>query len=407
MSASGGSNSGAVGSEKAHFINDDQNTIFFVQFNPKEFKLDESATWKDSQEFHVDKPLLEFDKGKPSQLSFELIFDTTDSGDDVRTEWTSKLAAFLAVTEEPKEPKKPGTRPPHCTFVWGGFTFEGVIESISSNFLMFSSDGTPLRAKLAVKMKERSEDLGKGTAKSGVTLAAPASLFTGGGNRNGARSATSPNGPETNDGSTAGESTFSDRYTATQQATGFTGVSTYTVQEGDTLSGIALSLAIEFMWIAAANNVDDPMNLTPGDTLIIPPSEQEASVFEHLPADLPADWADYDPQLNEDSDLADIFAIYDGSWDPFAEQELEELGAETAFEEGSAQMGGEWALSDYEGKPPEPTKFEHGESGSADIFSIYASDSSDDEEEEEAEAGGEAAAPAEGSGRPTPRKRDS
>eukprot|EP00657_Telonema_sp_P-1_P010583 TRINITY_DN5090_c0_g1_i1.p1 TRINITY_DN5090_c0_g1~~TRINITY_DN5090_c0_g1_i1.p1 ORF type:complete len:302 (-),score=62.83 TRINITY_DN5090_c0_g1_i1:566-1471(-) len=102
------------------------------------------------------------------------------------------------------------------------------------------------------------------------------------------------------------------------------------------------------------------MNLTPGDTLVIPPSQQVAEVFQHLPAgDSKYYWGDYDPQLNPDSDLADIFAIYDGEWDPFAEQELEDLGAETALEVGVGdQVSGDWAMSEYEGNAPDATVFE-------------------------------------------------
>jgi hypothetical protein len=366
MAQSGGSNLGAVGSEKALFINDDGGATFHVQFNPKEMKLDEAATWKESTEFQIDKPLVEFERGKASSLSMELIFDTTDTGEDVRTRWTSKLAGFVSVTVSDTDNCHDATRPPRCTFKWGSFVFPAVIESVSTSFIMFASNGNPLRAKVLLKLKERNEDqVGTGAAP-GVTLSAPVSAFGGRSNsrtESAKISAGSGQGQAPADQGTPGVGT-----NATQTASGFTGVSTYCVQEGDTLSGIALFLSIEFWWIAAANNIDDPMNLTPGDTLVIPPNQQCAEIFQHLPAEDNWYWGDYDPQLNPDSDLADIFAIYDGEWDPFAEQELEDLGAETALEVGVGdQVSGDWAMSEYEGTAPDATTFDAA-GASADTF---------------------------------------
>lgn len=348
----------SIGSEKAYFINDDGGATFYVQFNPKEMKLDESAAWKESKEFQIDKPLVEFDRGKASSLSMELIFDTTDTGEDVRERWTSKLAGFVSVTVSDTDNVHDATRPPRCTFNWGSFSFPAVIESVSTSFIMFASNGNPLRAKVAIKLKERNEEqIGTG-AGPGVTLSAPVSAFGG---RSNSRTESAKISAGSGQGQTAAMQDHAGVGTnATQSATGFTGVSTYTVQEGDTLSGIALFLSIEFWWIACANNIEDPMNLTPGDTLVIPPSQQVAEVFQHLPAgDNKWYWGDYDPQLNPDSDLADIFAIYDGEWDPFAEQELEDLGAETALEVGVGdQVSGDWAMSEYEGNAPDATVFE-------------------------------------------------
>ncbi len=433
----------AVGSEKAYFINDDGGATFYVQFNPKEMKLDESAAWKESKEFQVDKPLVEFDRGKASSLTMELIFDTTDSGDDVRDKWTSKLAGFVAVTVSDTKNVHEATRPPRCTFNWGSFSFPAVIEKVSTSFIMFASNGNPLRAKVSITLKERCETQTGTGSEQGVTLSAPVSAFGG---RSNSRTESAKISAGAGQGQTAATQDHAGVGTnATQTATGFTGVSTYTVQEGDTLSGIALFLSIEFWWIACANNVDDPMNLTPGDTLVIPPNQQCAEIFQHKPPEDNWYWGDYDPQLNPDSDLADIFAIYDGEWDPFAEQELEDLGAETALEVGVGdQVSGDWAMSEYEGNAPDATtfdapdavedgfapikaegdgaqgvaagpgvsdydgdrpdetEFEHGESGSADVFSIYSAPDDDEQEDAAVADSGSSPAPAERSSEPAP-----
>jgi LysM repeat protein len=357
------------GSEKAYFTHDDYGAVFHVQYNPKEFKFDEAVAWKDSKEFSVWKPLVEFDRGKPASLSMELIFDTTDTGDNVDEKWVSKIRAFLAVNVPAFANEKLTLRAPYCTFCWGSYEFAGVVESLGVSYLMFKTDGTPLRAKVSVKMKERNDDIFLWAGNDSVVLSAPVSMFRGGGASDPARAQATGAAAITSDGSAAAErGAQSDRYQATTQATGFTGVTTYTVQEGDTLSGIALKLGIEFWWLAAANNVRDPLNLEPGTQLVVPPNAPIAGIFAARPSGGNWNWGDYDPQLNQDSDLADIFAIYDGSWDPFAEQDLEALGGEVgmAGEQGAGAAGGAWAMtSSSESNPPEASTFEHKESSDA------------------------------------------
>ena len=44
-------------------------------------------------------------------------------------------------------------RPPVILFIWGRFIFKGVIESLSQKYTMFLSDGTPVRAECAIKLR--------------------------------------------------------------------------------------------------------------------------------------------------------------------------------------------------------------------------------------------------------------
>jgi hypothetical protein len=44
-------------------------------------------------------------------------------------------------------------RPPTILFIWGRFTFKGVVESLSQKYTMFLSDGTPVRAECALKIR--------------------------------------------------------------------------------------------------------------------------------------------------------------------------------------------------------------------------------------------------------------
>tara|TARA_B100000530_G_scaffold146577_1_gene91835 strand:- start:63 stop:791 length:729 start_codon:yes stop_codon:yes gene_type:complete len=151
--------SGGSGVSKAVFFAETsggETTSFTVQYNPKDFKYDKSVTWK-PHEVQGKLGPLEFQKSSPATMSMELMFDTTHDGSDVRKVWVNRLlcltnADVKAVGGEAGKTEK--ERPPQVTFAWGDFQMFGVIESLNVSYLMFSSTGTPLRAKVQVKMKE-------------------------------------------------------------------------------------------------------------------------------------------------------------------------------------------------------------------------------------------------------------
>ncbi len=125
---------------------------FEVLFNPTEYSIDESNSWKE-QERERRKPELQFTAQTLKKLSMELFFDTYEKKEDVR-QHTSKIARLLVVDESK------GKRPPRCQINWGkqdpggDFPFVGVLESVRQQFTLFMSDGRPVRAKLSVSFKE-------------------------------------------------------------------------------------------------------------------------------------------------------------------------------------------------------------------------------------------------------------
>lgn len=230
----------AGGSEKAFFTNIDKGSeVFHVQFNPKELKLDEKAIWKPSGEQQTQKPLLTYEKGQPGSMSMDLIFDSTDDGSNCYDSHVKKLRAFLCttVTKEDKDGNEI-KRPPYLRFTWGGFNFECVLESLTTQFMMFKPDGTPLRAKVTVGLKERRRGNMGGSGNSGVTLSAMGSMFSEADN-----------------------------------------VKTTQVQEGDTMSSVSQRSGGDMRDMSNANGVDDPMNPPVGDTMVVPADSQQADVL--------------------------------------------------------------------------------------------------------------------------------
>lgn len=129
---------------------------FEVQYNPKEFKFDKSVTWGEHKDQGRDTNGLEFTKIPPASATMDLYFDTTNEGNsNVRDKWVNGLLVLTnADVKVEGEGASEKYRPPRLRFTWGSFTMEAVIESVNTTYLMFAPDGTPIRARVSVKLKE-------------------------------------------------------------------------------------------------------------------------------------------------------------------------------------------------------------------------------------------------------------
>jgi hypothetical protein len=142
---------------------------FTVQYNPKEFKEDRKVSWKEVDTQGQDKPSLEFQQGSPRSVSMELLFDTTTDQkvpknggsvpepQSVYTQWVEPLMSLTNVNVQPstgESAKQRKNRPTTVLFTWGNYKLTCVVESLSTSYTLFSASGTPLRAKVQIKLKE-------------------------------------------------------------------------------------------------------------------------------------------------------------------------------------------------------------------------------------------------------------
>jgi hypothetical protein len=185
-----------------------------VLFNPTEYSLDKGAEFSKIGVPGLASPILQYTRGTPRSLSMKLFFDTYEKGTDVRKH-TNKIYGLVDI-------RGPLHRPPICTFTWGTFNFQCVVEKVGGSLTLFLPDGTPVRATLNVSFTEYIE----------VEMLA--------------------------------------KETPTESADH---AKTYLVKRGDTLAGIA---AAEYgdpqAWrpIARANGISDPMSIRPGQRLSLP-----------------------------------------------------------------------------------------------------------------------------------------
>ncbi len=208
---------------KAFFYGVDGGESFEVQYNPKELKFDKPVSWKEHDD-QGQAGALEFQKVTPATIQIELVFDTTKDASDVRSVWVNKLLSLTNPEASPgdgeaAELKK--KRPPIVWFFWGSFDFYGVIESINATYIMYASNGNPVRAKVTVKMKEWT--------------------------------------PKTN-------------YSSSGSSEGYDSASVKLMQlsAGQTVSSLAASSGTTAQAIGEANNLDDLMDVPAGTTLVVP-----------------------------------------------------------------------------------------------------------------------------------------
>lgn len=123
-----------------------------VLFNPTEYTLDHTITWKEQETVEAGADLSQFIKGDAQKLSFELLIDTT--GEPVRTpardagRIADQLMRFAEVHGEVH-------RPPICTLAWGKRIIldRAVFESVKRTMVLFDGDGTPTRIKMSCSVK--------------------------------------------------------------------------------------------------------------------------------------------------------------------------------------------------------------------------------------------------------------
>ncbi|MFN2597825.1 MAG: peptidoglycan-binding protein [Pyrinomonadaceae bacterium] len=129
-----------------------------VQFNPESLKVAFANQIQTPSGAGDQKgtPARQFVGAGTTKLTLTLWFDITqpvpegvEQVDDVR-KLTQKVAYFITPTKE-------GSKfvPPSVRFVWGSFQFDGLMESLEENLEFFSSEGHPLRASMTVNLTQQ------------------------------------------------------------------------------------------------------------------------------------------------------------------------------------------------------------------------------------------------------------
>ncbi|SEE66219.1 LysM peptidoglycan-binding domain-containing protein [Ruania alba] len=128
-------------------------------FNPAQLHLSRGNRWEAPTRPGRGVPRLRYAGSEPGSLAVDLFFDTTHDGSPV-TKYTGRIVQLMEI-----DPSLPGSdaasgnaRPPAVTFHWGDLhSFKAVVASLGLTFTYFSASGTPLRAKLALVLRQYEE----------------------------------------------------------------------------------------------------------------------------------------------------------------------------------------------------------------------------------------------------------
>jgi nucleoid-associated protein YgaU len=125
----------------------DEDPVVPLRFNPTEYQITKSNTFADIPIPGLETPLLQYVRGGSEVLSVEALVDTSDTIEDVHDRYVRRLRRLM--TPHSKE-----HAPPIVCFEWGSTAFKGVLESLGITYVLFTPDGIPLRARLAMTIKE-------------------------------------------------------------------------------------------------------------------------------------------------------------------------------------------------------------------------------------------------------------
>jgi hypothetical protein len=215
-----------MGLTKATLTNLDTKEKIECLFNPTEYTIAKTNTWKPKPVVGKNVPKLDFSGGGSRTLTLELFLDVFEKkGGDVRKH-VDKLWDLTMIDEKKvKNQKTKRSRPPLCLFQWGpNWSFKAAVTSLSVKYTLFRQDGTPVRATASITLQEAQDE--KEQKKQNPTSGSPP------------------------------------------------GYRRREVRPHDSLPLIAYEEfgdAGHWRSIALANGIDDPLAISPGQILAIPP----------------------------------------------------------------------------------------------------------------------------------------
>jgi nucleoid-associated protein YgaU len=118
-----------------------------LHFNPSEYKLKKENTFAEVPIPGLETPPLQYVRGGARTLSMDVLVDTSGELKDVRKKYVRKIEKLLKQNEKLHAP-------PIVEFHWAKQVFRGVLQSLEITYLLFHSDGKPLRARLSLVLKE-------------------------------------------------------------------------------------------------------------------------------------------------------------------------------------------------------------------------------------------------------------
>jgi nucleoid-associated protein YgaU len=142
---------GKLSGKEIKFNSKDSSRVIKVTFNPTEYSIKKDISFNEPNIPGLISPVIQFTQGKAQTLNVELMLDTqvSDKSEkkDIRKEYIEKLQKLMEIDSDLHAP-------PPCQVLWGSLKFNGVLENMDKKYILFSSDGKPVRARVTLSFKE-------------------------------------------------------------------------------------------------------------------------------------------------------------------------------------------------------------------------------------------------------------
>ena len=137
-----------------------------VQFNPTSLKITQQNN-VDTGGVTTNTQRRQNPSAQSATLSFDLEFDTAEEiREGVPVDVRTKTMVVRQFVEPPNNKGK--EPPPLLKFIWGTFSFMGIVTQLTEDIDLFSPEGRPIRAKVSVTVKEVRPEIEAKTTGAGA-----------------------------------------------------------------------------------------------------------------------------------------------------------------------------------------------------------------------------------------------
>lgn len=124
-----------------------------MQFNPTTLRLQISNNLPGGES--RGNQVRQYTGASSTTLTLDLVFDTADEGTTAAPRSVREKTAIVEKFVLPKGQEQSKQAPPKLRFQWGNLLIDGIVDSVTIDFDLFAADGTPLRAKVGLSIKEQ------------------------------------------------------------------------------------------------------------------------------------------------------------------------------------------------------------------------------------------------------------
>lgn len=133
--------------------------VYMAMFNPNSYKTELKVNFDEQQPQKAEsgKRLPRFTNVGEKQFSFDFLVDGTGAA-GYKRDVGLDVKSFINTVGYDKKVGKDGGGVRYLMLMWGSFLQKCVIESISINYTLFSSLGSPLRATISATFREYNDE---------------------------------------------------------------------------------------------------------------------------------------------------------------------------------------------------------------------------------------------------------